>query len=309
MSPPDAPPFHPIWYITPDKSVAKVTCKVDLVAAVLGGIIAPSTQLRDDGSNLWTAARDNARVAPLLDSPKRTTRARRIFLVLSLALGALLLLPIIAAGFAGFRTILAFVFVGMILHESYKATIESIELSLARQILLYFGGVALAIAGFVACDALIELARLTLFPQLAPSSDWLTLALFVGLVLVFTALSELLWERFKPYRKDNRARAEAKVLPIKARAAQVLAKQARIHALLGFEKCGRLALPGGQYYEGKLNKGTREGHGAFVWTNGARYEGEWQKGDRHGHGVEILPDGTEIAGLWQNGKRTEEVAS
>lgn len=303
---PDASSFHPIWYVTPNKSVAKVACKVDLLAAVLGGTISPSSQVRDDGSNLWTPAGSSALVAPLLAHPGRIKRVRLLFLLVSLALGALMLLPIIGAGFTGFRTVLSFAFVAMILHESYEAAIESIELSLARRILIYLGSVTLAIAGFGVCAAAIELARLRLFPQLEPNSDWLTLALLFAVIPAVMVPMELLWERWKPYRKQNLERAARDNLPIKARTAQVLAKQARIHALFGFERCGRQVMPDGQCYEGKFSRGERDGHGVFSWANGARYEGRWQKGKRHGDGVEILPDGTETPGVWANGQRTGE---
>lgn len=280
-----------------------ITCKEDLLAAVLSGMIDASSQVRSDGTDLWTDAHDNRFIAPILPYPYRIKRARWVFLAISLALGALLIVPILASGFQGWRSMTGFAFVGVVLHESYKAAIEAIELSLGQQILLYVGGVALAIAGFVVCDALIELARLTLFPQLEPDSGWLTLALVVGVAFVLVAIWELLWDRWKSHRWQNRERNGSYDHPNKARSAQMLAKRARFHGLLGIEKCGRQVWTGGDRYEGELNRSERAGHGVFTSASGIRYEGEWQKGERHGCGVEILPDGTETAGRWQEGRR------
>lgn len=53
--------------------MARITCKTDLLAAVLGGIIDPSSQVQDDGSVVWTAARNNTLFAPLLAHPVQLT--------------------------------------------------------------------------------------------------------------------------------------------------------------------------------------------------------------------------------------------
>ncbi|MFB9262913.1 hypothetical protein ACFFWD_06960 [Bradyrhizobium erythrophlei] len=300
--PSDGTAFHPVWYITPSKSPAKLTCKVDLLATVLDGIIEPSSQVRDDGTSLWTAARDNRVIAPILGYASKIKYTRWLFLVISLALGLLLALPIIGGDFQGWRSVMAFGFVVVILQESYKAAVKSFELSLARLILFYIGGMALAIAGWVICDALIELARLTVFPEYGPDSGWFTLAQFVGIGIVFGVLSDLYWDRWRPYRRENHERIGRDNLPVKARVAQLFAKQARIHGLLGFDKCGRQVAADGDRYEGGFKESKRDGYGVYTWASGARYEGQWQKGERHGFGVEIIPDGTETAGHWQDGR-------
>lgn len=306
-APSDDTSFHPVWYVTPNKSTAKITCRVDLLAAIVGGTIEPSSQVRDHGTDLWAAARDNRHIAPMLGYPNKIKRARQLFLVLSLALAPLLALPVVDSGFRGWRTIIAVGFVFLVLQESYKAALETFELSLGRLVFFYAGGVALAIAGWVACDALIELVRLIIFPLLEPDSDWITLALLVGAGIIIAALSELYWDRWKPYRRENSGRVGHDKHPDKARSAQALAKQARIRGLLGFDKCGRQVGARGDRYEGKLKDSKRDGYGVFTWTSGARYEGHWQDGNRHGFGVEILPDGTETAGHWQTDRRVGDV--
>lgn len=301
--PTDGSSFRPIWYVAPAKSVAKITCKADLLAAVLSGLIDSCSQVREDGTNLWTSAADNRRIAPMFAYPEKIERARRLFFLISLVVGAALVVPIVADGIKGFRTIMGFAFVFMVLRESYKAAVETFELSLGRLVLLFAGGVVLAIGGLIVSDALIELARLALLPQLEAGSDWLTLALFIGIVIIIAAMSEWYWERWKPYRKQNCERAGRDDIPAKARSAQKQAKQARIHGLLGFDECGRQVGANGDCYEGKLKESKRDGHGVLIWATGARYEGEWKKGGRHGYGVEILPDGTETAGRWQEDRR------
>jgi hypothetical protein len=279
--------------------MAKITCKVDLLAVVLGGTIEPSSQVRDDNSNVWTPAHNNQLVAPLLTYPARLKRTRWLFLALSVVLGA---------GFHGWRTLLSFGFIFGILREAYVASVEAIELTRARQLLLYVSGIVLALLGFGVCDALIELARLTLFPGLAPDSDWLAIPLFVGIVLVFTAMSELIWERWKPYRKENLLRTVPDDHPVKARSAQILAKQARIRGLLGVDGCIRHSWPDGDRYEGKLKGKQSDGYGVFSWASGIRHEGEWQQGKRHGYGVVVAADGTETAGRWQNDQRVADTS-
>lgn len=233
--------FCLIWYVTPNKSAARLTCKVDLLAAVLSGLIEPSTQVRDENSNIWTSARDNPLVAPLLARPGRSGRNRWLFLLLSLVLGAAMIVPLLAAGFHGWRTMISFSFIYLGLQAAYRASVEAVELSIPRQLLLYVAGIALLLLGFGACDALIELVRLAFFPELPPNSDWLAIPLFVGIVLVFTAVEGLLWERWKPCRWQNLLKAFPDNHPIKARTAQIQAKQARIQGLLGVDGCIRHA--------------------------------------------------------------------
>jgi hypothetical protein len=300
-------PFHPIWYFTPTKAMARITCKADLLAAVLGGIIDPSSQMRDDGSTVWTAASDNTLIAPLLAYPARLRRSRWLFLALSLLLGALMILPLIAAGFHGWRTILSVGFIVVTLRQSRTAAIEAMEFTLPRQMLLYIAGTALAIAGFGISDALVELVRLMFLPGLAPDSDWLTIPLFGLTALFFAGIHQWLWQRWTPYRRDN-CRPDSGHPPEMA-GAQMQAKQARIRGLLGLGDCKRQAWPNGDRYEGEYKEKQRHGYGVFSWASGIRYEGEWQQGKLHGRGILITADGTETAGRWQNDEHIANATS
>jgi hypothetical protein len=300
--------FCPIWYVTPNKAAARLTCKADLLAAVLSGLIEPSTQVRDDNSNSWIPARDNPLLAPLLACPGRSRRNRWLFLLLSLVLGAAMIVPFLASGFHGWRTMVSLAFIYGGLQAAYKGSVEAVELSVPRQLLLYVAGISLMLLGFGACDALIELVRLAFFPKLPPDSDLLAIPLFIGIVLTYTAVSELLWERWKPYRWQNLLKASSDNHLIKARTAQIQAKQARIHGLLGLDGCIRHAWPDGERYEGKLKGKQSEGFGVFTWANGVRHEGEWRQSKRHGYGVVVAADGSETAGRWQNGEPVSDKA-
>jgi hypothetical protein len=301
---PEGSSFSPIRFVAPNKSTARLTCKADLLAVVLSGLIEPSTQVSEDNSNVWTPARDNPLIVPMLAYPARVKRNRWLFLLLSVVLGAAMILPLLASGFHGWRTILSVGFVFMAIQEAYRASVEAIELSVPRRLLLYVAGILLLLLGFGVCDALIELVRLAFFPNLP--TDWLAIPLFGGMVLVFTAVSELLFERWKPYRRQNLLKALPDNHPPSARGAQIMAKQARIRGLLGVDGCIRHVWPDGDRYEGKLKGKQREGVGVFTWANGVRHEGEWQQSKRHGYGVVVAADGTETAGRWQNGERVAD---
>jgi hypothetical protein len=303
---PEGSSFSPIRYVAPNKSTARLTCKADLLAAVLSGLIEPSTQVSEDNSNVWTPARDTPLIAPMLLYPARVKRNRWLFLLLSVVLGTAMIVPLLASGFHGWRTILSFGFIIGVLRAAYTASVEAVELSAPRRLLLYVAGILVMLFGFGVCDALIELVRLAFFPRLPPDSDWLAIPLFGGLVLVFTAVSELLFERWKPYRRQNLLKALPDNHPPSARGAQIMAKQARIRGLLGVDGCIRHVWPDGDRYEGKLKGKQREGVGVFTWANGVRHEGEWQQSKRHGYGVVVAADGTETAGRWQNGERVAD---
>jgi MORN repeat len=299
-------PFQPIWRLTPGGTAVRITGKADLLATVLSGVIEPSTRVRADHAQDWTSAADNPAIAPLLAYPTRLKRSRWLFLALSAVLGAAMIIPLFAAGYHGWRTMVSFAFIVGVLRGSYVAAVGAIELGPARQLLLYVSGVALAVLGFGVCDAAIELARLALFPELAPDSDWLAIPLFVGVVLIGVAMSVLLWERWSLDRLEVLRPIAPSGHPPKARTAQLLAKQARVRGLLGVEGCGRQASPEGDRYEGKFDKKRRDGHGVYTWASGVRYEGEWRKGQRHGFGVSVAADGSETAGQWRNGERVTE---
>jgi hypothetical protein len=157
----------------------------------------------------------------------------------------------------------------------------------------------------VACGALIELVRLTLIPALPENSDWLAIPYAIGGVLVFLAVSELLWSRWKPYGRPGRP-ASGAAHPLAARAAQTMAKASRIKGLLGVDGCRSRVWEDGDRYAGKLKQGKQDGHGVFIWASGERYEGEWCNGKRHGHGVAVKADGTETPGRWRDDQRVAD---
>jgi MORN repeat len=303
---PQGASFYPIWYVTPNQATARLTCRADLLATVLSGLIEPPTQVRDDNSNVWTSACDHPLVAPLLACPGRAKRSRWLLLLLSVVLGAVMIVPLLGSGFHGWRTMVSGVFIYLGLQAAYRGSVAAVDLSVPRQLLLYVAGISLMLLGFGACDALIELVRLAFFPELPPDSNWLAIPLFIGIVLAYTAVSALLWERWEPCRRQNLLKTLPDDHPIKARTAQIQAKQARFHGLLGLDGCIRHAWPDGERYEGKLKDKQREGFGVFTWPNGVRHEGEWRQGKQHGYGVAVAADGSETAGRWQNGERVSD---
>jgi hypothetical protein len=295
-------PFVPIWHVTAAKSAAKIACPIDLLAAVLDGSVAAATQVRDDGAATWIAAGDHPRIAPLFACRTRVGGRHWGFVALTVLLFAVLLASLLSARFHGWMTLIGFAFLVMMLHEAYDAAVESIELTRGRRVLLYLGSVAAALVGIIICSALIELGRLILLPALPEDSDWLAIPYFIGGILVFLAVSELLWNRWKPYGRPGLATSRPDY-PVAVRVAQILAKTARIKGLIGVDRCGSRAWPDGDRYAGKVKDGKQDGHGVFIWASGARHEGEWQKGKRHGHGVAVTPDGTETTGRWQDDER------
>jgi hypothetical protein len=293
----------PIWHVTASKSAAKIAYQIDLLAAVLDGSLAPSTQVRDDGSATWLAAADHPRIAPLLGRRSRMAGGKWLFVALTALIGAGLLVPLFTSGFHGWTTLVGFSFLVGMLRESYDAAVQSVELTRGRQLLLYLGGIAASLLGFVVCGALIELGRLSLFPELPEDSNWLAIPLAVGCILVFVVVSSLLWERWKPYGRPERKANGPHSLAV--RAAQIMAKAARLKGLLGIDGCRSHVWPDGDRYAGKIKEGAPDGLGVFTWASGARHEGEWRKGKRHGHGVAVTPDGTETAGRWTHDRMAE----
>jgi hypothetical protein len=295
-------PFVPIWYLTANKSLVKIAYSIDLLAAVLDGSVAAATQVRDDGAAAWLAADADPRIAPLLARRAQMTGGYWLFVALTVLLFVLLLASLFSGGVHGWLTLLDFGFLVMMLQQSFEAARESIALTRGRQVLLYLGSVASALLGLAVVGALVELGQLMLFPTLPEDSDWLAIPLFIGMVLIFVALSELLWNRWTPYGRTGLTMTQSGH-PAAVRAAQSLAKAARIKGLIGVDGCRTQVSPDGDRYAGKTKGGKCEGHGVYVWASGARHEGEWQKGKRHGHGVTVTPDGTETAGRWQDDER------
>ena len=67
---------------------------------------------------------------------------------------------------------------------------------------------------------------------------------------------------------------------------------------------GRLTFLDNDYvYEGTMNAGLMQGHGAIISSDGYRYEGAWDDGEPHGHGFESLASGEQYKGAFQEGKR------
>jgi hypothetical protein len=293
----DSRPFVPIWYVTANRSAAKIAYPIDLLAAVLDGSLAPSTQVRDDAAASWITAADHPRIAPLLSRRDQMTGGRWLFAALTALIGLGLLVPLFGTGFHGWITLVGFGFLVGMLRESYNAAIESIELTRGRRVLLYLGGIAACLIGLGICGALIELGRLSLSPGLPEDSDWLAIPLLLGSILVFVAVSTLLWERWKPYGRLDR-KASGPHDSLAARGAQITAKAARLNGLLAIDGCHSRVWSDGDRYAGKVKEGKPDGHGVFTWANGARHEGEWRAGKRHGHGVAVTADGSETAGRW-----------
>jgi MORN repeat len=298
-------PFVPIWHVTADKSAAKIAYPIDLLAAVLDGSIAASTQVCDDGSATWIAAGNHPRIAPLFACRTRAGGRHWLFVALSVLLFVPLLVSLLSSGHYGWTTLIGFGFLVMMLQEAYGAAVESIELTRGRQVLLYLGSVAASLIGFAACGALIELARLTLLPALPADSDWLAIPYFICGVLVLLAVSESLWTRWKPYGRPGRP-ASSPAHKLATRAAQTMAKASRIKGLLGVDGCRSRVWADGDRYAGKQKDGRQDGHGVFIWSSGERYEGEWRNGKRHGHGVSVKADGTETPGRWQDDRRVAD---
>ena len=65
------------------------------------------------------------------------------------------------------------------------------------------------------------------------------------------------------------------------------------------------SLDGNSCYTGDYVKGTREGKGVWVLSEG-RYEGEWKGGLFHGTGTFYYPNGDIYEGLWVEGKKNND---
>lgn len=295
---PGAPPFETIWFVTRGNSPAKITCRLDLLAAVLDGTIEASSQVHADGSDSQIPAAAHPLLARFLSARARLAGNRWLFTILSLLAGAGLIIPIMVPGYQGWKTLFGLVFVVLMLRETYKAVIGAVELTRGRQILLFAASIILFVIGFVAADAVTELGRLLFFPDVSDTSDWLAIPFFVLCVLVLTGMS-ILWERFEPDQEPS-----LRHLPPgpekSALVAQRAAKKRRIKGIIGIEGCRAWAWPEGRRYEGAVHNGKQHGLGVFTWADGTRHEGEWQNGKRHGYGVVVAPDGTQTPGKWQD---------
>jgi hypothetical protein len=65
---------------------------------------------------------------------------------------------------------------------------------------------------------------------------------------------------------------------------------------------GKVLWANGDQFEGKLDKGKREGTGRFVWGNGQRYEGQWVDDRPQGQGVLRFADGNQYEGAVVDGR-------
>lgn len=69
------------------------------------------------------------------------------------------------------------------------------------------------------------------------------------------------------------------------------------------EHPNRIVYPGGEWYEGELANGIREGKGVYHYSDGSTYEGMWKGGQPNGQGVALWSDQTKYDGEWSDGER------
>jgi hypothetical protein len=55
----------------------------------------------------------------------------------------------------------------------------------------------------------------------------------------------------------------------------------------------------GDYYEGRWERGVREGLGMQQCTDDSNYAGEYARGKRHGYGVYSFPNGDQYTGEYE----------
>ena len=53
-------------------------------------------------------------------------------------------------------------------------------------------------------------------------------------------------------------------------------------------------------YEGKYNKGIKEGNGTFNYPDGSKYEGDWKAGIKDGLGKYTYANGDWYEGSWKD---------
>ena len=59
----------------------------------------------------------------------------------------------------------------------------------------------------------------------------------------------------------------------------------------------------GDYYQGQVLRGVKEGRGSYHWANGAVYEGDWVRNVPCGDGKYSWPDGEGYEGAFKHGRR------
>src|SRR5579872_235062 len=292
--------FQPIWHLRSDGNANKIAYRIDLLCAVLSGVITASSQIRSEGADAWITAGEHPVVAPLLPAAAREAGSRLLFSAANIVVGAAFILlfayPVIylkleLAGFEGWRYLLIISVIFGTLGEARAAALEAVELTRARRLLLYAAGIAMVSVGIAASLILIELGRRLLFPDLSPNSDWLIIPLFVFAIILWV-MQEALWDRWKPSGSGG-GRNSSPAHPVKVQTAQSLAKTARFRALVGIGGHGSQTWPNGARYDGQMEHRQRQGHGVYTWASGTRYEGGWRKDKQHGLGVVIAADGTE----------------
>lgn len=53
-------------------------------------------------------------------------------------------------------------------------------------------------------------------------------------------------------------------------------------------------------YEGKYDKGIKEGNGTFIYPDGSKYEGDWKAGIKDGLGKYTYANGDWYEGSWKD---------
>ncbi|MBQ3227252.1 MAG: hypothetical protein IJB43_01580 [Clostridia bacterium] len=69
---------------------------------------------------------------------------------------------------------------------------------------------------------------------------------------------------------------------------------------------GEIIYTDGDRYKGTFDGGSLHGKGTYTWVDGGVYEGDWVHGERTGKGSYTWPNGDRFVGNWVNGTRTGE---
>ena len=69
---------------------------------------------------------------------------------------------------------------------------------------------------------------------------------------------------------------------------------------------GELIYTDGDRYKGDFDGGNPHGKGKYTWVDGATYDGDWVDGKRTGNGTYTWANGNRFVGKWINGIRTGE---
>ncbi len=59
----------------------------------------------------------------------------------------------------------------------------------------------------------------------------------------------------------------------------------------------------GDFYEGELKQGKRNGYGTYSWVSGQKYIGDWKDGKKHGQGTLIFESGNKYDGEWKDNEK------